>query len=113
MPAEPKVRPMFGCHAIYVGEKIMLIVRKKEGQPEANGIWLATSKQHHESLKKDFPSLRSVYILSEGKSETNWQMIPADADDFESSAVKACEFILSGDERIGTVPKPRKRKTHP
>jgi hypothetical protein len=111
--ADPVTRPMFGCIAVYIGPKIIFIMRDKKSLPEANGVWLATSKEHHASLRKDFPSMTSVYILSEGKSETNWQMIPLEADDFEESVIKACEFVLHDDPRIGRIPKARKRKTRP
>ena len=106
----PKVKPMFGCFAVYVDEKIMLVLRDRKDNAEANGVWLATSKEHHASLKKDFPEMCSIYILSDGKAETEWQMLPLSADDFESSVMKACEFILRGDVRIGRVPKVRKQK---
>lgn len=108
---EPATRPMFGCHAVYVREKIVLVLRDKEDDhQDANGIWLATSKEHHASLKKELPSMKSIYILSGGKNETGWQMIPVDADDFESSADHVCDLILKGDPRIGKVPKARKKK---
>jgi hypothetical protein len=110
MPAHPRVKPMFGSFAVYVGEKIMLVLRNRESHEEANGVWLATSREHHASLKKDFPSMHSVYLLSDGKAETEWQMLPLSADDFESSVNKICDFILRGDERIGRIPKPRKKK---
>lgn len=106
----PRVKPMFGCYAVYVGEKIMLVLRDRKDNTEANGVWLATSREHHASLKKDFPSMCSIYLLSDGKAETEWQMLPLSADDFESSVNKACEFILRGDERIGRIPKSGKRK---
>jgi len=110
MPLQPRIRPMFGCHAIYVGDKIVFIVRDKETIRDCNGIWIATSHEHHISLKKEFPNMHSVYLLSDGKGETGWQMLPAEADDFESAAIKACEMVLHGDERIGKIPKPRKKK---
>jgi hypothetical protein len=106
----PRVKPMFGAFAVYVGEKIILILRNKENHEEANGVWIATSKEHHASLKKDFPSMCSVYLLSDGKAETDWQMLQLSADDFESSVMQLCELILKGDKRIGRIPKPRKRK---
>ena len=112
LPLEPSVRPMFGSHALYVGEKIMLVLRNRGEHPEANGVWIATSKEHHASLKKELPSMCSVYILSDGKAETNWQMIPLSEDDFEVAVIRACELILAADPRIGRVPKARKRKTH-
>ncbi len=101
---------MFGSYAVYVREKIMLVLRERENHEDANGIWLATSKEHHASLKKEFPSLQSIYILSDGKNETGWQMIPMDADDFESAADHVCDLILKGDQRIGKIPKARKKK---
>lgn len=107
---QPVTRPMFGSTAVYVREKIMCVLRESESHPEANGIWIATSKEHHASLKKDFPSMQSIYLLSNGKNETGWQMIPSDANDFESSADKICDLILKADVRIGKVPKARKKK---
>lgn len=103
------IKPMFGCHAIYLRDKMMIILRQKEDHPDANGIWISTSKEHHESLKKELPSLQSVYILSNGKNETGTQMIHVDADDFESSANRICEMILKGDVRVGRVPKSKKK----
>ncbi|MDQ3111256.1 MAG: hypothetical protein M3R17_15310 [Bacteroidota bacterium] len=107
---DPVTKPMFGSYAVYVREKIMLVLRERENHEDANGIWLATSKEHHASLKKEFPSLQSIYILSDGKNETGWQMIPMDADDFESAADHVCDLILKGDQRIGKIPKARKKK---
>ncbi len=109
-PLEVTIKPMFGCHAIYAGGKILLIVRKKEDHKDANGVWIATGKEHHESLKKDLPGMHSVYILSDGKGETGWQMIHEEANDFEEAVIKVCELISKGDERIGKIPKARKKK---
>lgn len=108
-PLELTVRPMFGCHAIYSGEKIVLIVRKKTDHSDANGIWIATGKEHHDSLRKELPSMHSVYILSDGKGETGWQMIHEDAPDFEEAVTRICEMVVRGDERIGKIPKSRKK----
>lgn len=110
-PLELTIKPMFGCHAIYANGKIQLIVRKKDDHSSANGVWIATSKEHHASLKKELPSMQSVYILSEGKGETGWQMIHEDANDFEEAVTKVCEMIVKGDERIGKIPKAKKKKS--
>ena len=101
---------MFGCHSIYSQGKILFILRKREDHTDANGIWIATGKEHHKSLRNEFPALKSVHILSDGKGETNWQMIHEDEDDFEESAIKICELILRNDTRIGRIPKPKKKK---
>jgi hypothetical protein len=103
MPLAPRTRPMFGCLAVYVGAKIVLVLRDKGGAEADNGVWLATTKDHHESLRGDFPHMRSIQVL--GKAVTGWQVLPADAPDFEESALRACELIGARDPRIGKVPK--------
>ena len=42
----PCTRPMFGCLAIYVKDKIVLILRDKPAKPADNGVWLATTEEH-------------------------------------------------------------------
>jgi hypothetical protein len=124
---EPRTNPMFGCLAVYVGEKIVMILRDKQPKDRRgpkgkriqkaapadadNGIWLATTVDHHASLRRDFPYMRSVAIF--GKEVTGWQVLPADAPDFEQAALRACELIAAHDPRIGKVPKkksPRLKK---
>jgi hypothetical protein len=104
----PRVKPMFGCYAIYAGDKLVLILRQRNDFTYDNGVWLAALHEHHASLKKEFPCMRSVRLL--GSSETVWQNIPADEDDFEELALKACSLILKGDVRIGKIPKQKKKK---
>jgi hypothetical protein len=98
----PFTRPMFGCLALYVGEKIVLILRDKPTYASDNGVWLATTVEHHESLRPEFPNMRSVALL--GKRVTAWQVLPSDAPDFEEAALHACELVLARDPRIGKVP---------
>ena len=108
---QPRVRAMFGCYAIYIGEKIVLLLRNRDDDhPEINGIWIATSHEHHASLKKDFPSMKSIRIFAHKNSESSWQMISVDEDDFESSAMKLCGMILRRDEKIGTIPKKKNQR---
>ena len=71
-----------------------------------NGVWLATTEEHHESLCREFPNMRSITVL--GKAVTGWQVLPADAPDFEEAALHACELIVAGDPRIGKVPGTRR-----
>jgi len=102
----PRTRPMFGCLAIYVGEKIVLILRDKRGETVDNGVWLATTEEHHASLRREFPNMRSIRVL--GKKVTGWQVLPADAPDFEEAALRACELVAAGDARIGKTPGARR-----
>lgn len=105
--AQPLVKPMFGAHALYIHEKIVLILRDKND--EDSGVWIATSPEHHQSLKKDFPSMRSIRIF--GTSESSWQVLPKEDDDFETSVNRLCDLVLTGDPRIGKIPKPKKKKS--
>jgi len=103
----PETRPMFGCLAVYVGDKIVFALRDKRNETaDDDGVWLATTQEHHESLRRDFPNMRSIRVL--GKKVTGWQVLPADAADFEEAALRACECVIAGDPRIGKVPASRR-----
>lgn len=108
----PRTNPMFGCLAVYVPdidreEKVVLILRDRPTAPADNGVWLATTVEHHESLRADFPSMRSIGVL--GKDVTGWQILPADSPDFEEAALRACELVIARDPRIGKVPKAKSK----
>jgi hypothetical protein len=105
-PLSPETRPMFGCLAVYVEDKIVLILRDKQDNPADNGVWLATTKDHHQNLRREFPNMRSVRVF--GKLVTNWQVLPIDAPDFEEAALRACELIIARDPRIGKEPRARR-----
>ena len=100
---EPRTNPMFGCLAVYVGEKIVLVLRDKHPPDTDNGVWLATTQEHHESLQREFPNMRSIRVF--GKPVTGWQVLPASTPDFEEAALHACELVIARDPRIGKVPK--------
>ena len=102
----PYTRPLFGCIAVYVQDKIVLVLRDKRTSTEDNGVWLATTREHHESLRREFPHMRSIKVL--GKEVTGWQVLPADSPDFEEAALHACELILAKDPQIGKVPGTRR-----
>src|SRR5579864_8168566 len=105
----PYTRPMFGCLAIYVKDKIVLILRDKPKSTADNGVRLATTQEHHQSLRREFPNMRSIQVL--GKRVTGWQVLPVDAPDFESAALRACELVLAGDHRVGKIPGARTSKS--
>jgi hypothetical protein len=107
----PRTNPMFGCLAVYVGEKIVLILRDRPKYPKDNGVWIATTTEHHESLREEFPNMRSVGLF--GKKITGWQVLPVDAPDFEEAALRACELVAGGDPRIGKVPGARRQSRAP
>jgi hypothetical protein len=108
--ALPETRPMFGCLAVYVGEKIVMILRDKGSKDPDSGVWLATIPEHHDSLRRELPSLRSITVF--GSGVTGWQVLPVSGPEFEEEALKACDMVLVGDPRIGKIPG-EKRKTTP
>jgi hypothetical protein len=103
----PRTRPLFSCVGVYVGEKIVMALRDRPAHPADNGVWLATTEDHHDSLRREFPHMRSIQAF--GTPVTGWQILPADAPDFEEAALRACELIAAKDPRIGKVPKARRR----
>ena len=86
--------------------RLVLILRDKRDKTSDNGVWLATTEEHHESLRREFPNMRSIQVL--GKKVTGWQVLPVDAPDFEEAALRACELIIARDPRIGKVPGERR-----
>lgn len=110
LPIETTVKPFFGMFAVYSGEWLLLMLRKRDNQPEMNGIWIATAKGGQESLKKDLPMLRTLSGPKGKDSGAGWQMIPAAADDFEEAAIKVCKLIAHRDPRIGKIPPLKKRR---
>jgi hypothetical protein len=107
----PWTRPMFGCHAVYVDERILFVLRDR-GSPRCDdGVWIATAREHHRELQREFPSMRSIHVLASG-GVTGWQLLPVDADDFEDSVLRACALVRSGDPRIGKVPTKRRSRSH-
>ena len=101
----PTTKPMFGCTAVYVDDKIVLVLRDRPSPAADNGVWLATTHEHHASLRAELPSLRSISVL--GAGVTGWQLLPADDPGFEDAVLRACALVRARDERIGKVPKPR------
>src|ERR1700712_4991118 len=102
LPASMIIKPMFGMHYIYLGKKIMLILRKRDNEPELNGVWLATNKKHHESLKKEIPELGPAFMAGDER-QGNWLFIHPEAEGFEETAIRICELITHGDPRVGNV----------
>ncbi|MDQ7949834.1 MAG: hypothetical protein REI78_09570 [Pedobacter sp.] len=106
-PLDITIKSMFGVTTLYLGEKILLGLRQKHDSTASDGIWMATNREHHASLKTDLPSLTSIPVL--GEEVTSWQLLPEDDENFEAKAIKICELIKKHDPRIGNIPK-KKRK---
>jgi hypothetical protein len=110
-PLEPEVRPMFSGFGVYVGEKIMLMLRDSLKHPEDNGVWLVfsqTADLADPGIRQDIPSLRPINLL--GGKIAHWRLIPADSATFESEALHACGLVLKHDLRFGRVPQSRQAR---
>ncbi len=105
-PLDPTTRPMFGCTAVYARGKIVFILRQKAGATD-DGVWLATTREHHATLRRELPSMRSITVFGDG--QTGWQVLPAEGDGFEEEVLRACALVRADDPRIGKVPKPKRR----
>lgn len=106
---EPLIKPMFGCHAVYVGEKIVLFLYDLEKDIGEKGVWVATTRDAYASLATEFPAARVKPI--EELNQSPWLQLPARAPEFEAQALHACALILQRDPRIGRVPKQKPLKS--
>ncbi len=97
-PLPVRIKKMFGNHAVYVGEKIVLATRDNTNKPIDNGVWIATKTEYHESLKSQFPSIINLRLYNIRK----WLLLPSDCEDFEQVVIGICELIQANDPRIGT-----------
>lgn len=104
----PITNRMFGSHGLYIDGKIMLILRERDSHQDDNGVWIATYPEHHESLRAELPSMRSIRIF--GPGESAWQNIPQESDSFDEDVMTVCKLIRRRDPRIGRVPKAKKPK---
>jgi hypothetical protein len=104
LPTNITLKKMFGMHYIYMGKRILLILRKRNNEPQFNGVWVATTRSHHESLKNEIPELVSTSIVGD-EQPGNWLLIHESAEDLEGASIKVCDLISRGDGRIGRVTK--------
>jgi hypothetical protein len=108
-PLNPEVRRMFSGFAVYVGDRLVLMLRDHAKYSKDNGIWLVLSEDIDPvdaSLRRDFPSIRSIQML--GDKISHWLLIPSDGADFEREALAACDLILGRDRRLGRIPQSRR-----
>ena len=106
-----RTRAMFGSLAIYVDEKIVFILRKKQDPKSLrdNGVWMATMPEYIRSLMVEFPTARPIELFQTGgrKGFSGWLNLPENEEDFEEAAIRACRRVISEDPRFGKIPKSR------
>jgi hypothetical protein len=105
----PEVRRMFSGFAVYIGNRLVLMLRDHARSPQDNGVWLVLAEGTNpadQELRREFPSLRKIDLL--GGAIGHWLLIPSDGPDFESEALHVCELLLRRDPRLGRIPKSRR-----
>ena len=100
LPASVVIKPAIGMFYIYFEGKIVLIFRKVGKNPQYNGIWIATRREDHASLKTDLPSVTD-FDFGDEVFEPNWLQLQDGHDDFEDAAIALCELVSRSDKRIG------------
>lgn len=108
-PLNPEVRRMFSGFAVYVENRIVMMLRDHVKSVKDNGVWLVLAEDtdpKDKKLRREFPSLRSIELL--GGKINHWLLIPADGEGFETEALHACDLLLRRDVRIGRVPESRR-----
>ncbi|WP_448697906.1 hypothetical protein ACFGVR_13930 [Mucilaginibacter sp. AW1-3] len=101
LPANIIVKPAIGMFYVYFDKKIVLIFRQTNKNPQHNGIWISTQRQHHDSLKTEIAAI-THFELEEG-FDTTWLLLNDKHEDFESAAIQLCELVAHKDPRIGKV----------
>lgn len=100
LPATVVIKPAIGMFYIYFEGKIVLIFRKVGKNPQHNGIWIATRREDHASLKADIPAVTD-FDFGDEVFEPNWLQLTDNHEDFEEAAITICGLILHRDKRIG------------
>jgi hypothetical protein len=95
-------RAWFGCRAIYLHGRLMLVLCS--GEEPWNGLLIATEKEFHEDIRQEFETVVQHPVLKK------WLYLPENSENFESVSSEIVDAIRIGDERFGVEPKERKRR---
>jgi len=101
LPATVVVKPAVGMYYIYFEGKIVLIFRKLIKNSQHNGLWIATRREDHASLKTETPAITD-FLFDEGEVfDSAWLQLQDEHEDFEEAAIRICELVSRRDKRIG------------
>ncbi|MFT3933973.1 MAG: hypothetical protein QM726_10190 [Chitinophagaceae bacterium] len=100
LPPSVVIRQAIGMYYIYWDKKIVLTFRLISKNPQHNGLWIPTKKEHHDDLKAAIPAITD-FVFDDKLITSQWLHLKDDHDDFETAAIRICELIASRDKRIG------------
>ena len=95
-------RPMFGCLAVYLHGRLMLVLAS--GEEPWNGLLLPTEHRSHASIRGDHKGVVQHPVLKK------WLYLSEASEDFEATASEVVEAVRAGDPRFGVEPRERKAK---
>ncbi len=92
-------KPMFGCHAVYLHGRLMLVLAL--GEEPWDGLLIPTEYQFHDAIVKEFSDVVRHSVLKK------WLYLPEATEDFETVASDIVTAIKINDQRFGVEPKER------
>jgi hypothetical protein len=105
-PLELTTRPMFGCTAIYVEDRIVFVLRKKGDADD--GVWAAFEPARTEEMLALFPRLQGIELLGNSRG---WRKLAADSASFEED-VRARLHLAHRAARARDLPSRKRAQGH-
>ena len=98
---------MFGGRAAYLHERLMVVLVEptRTGRWKWHGVLIGTDREHHASIRADFPALAPHVVL--GK----WLYIDSTHKRFESTMEAVARCMMRNDCRFGVAPRSRSTPT--
>jgi hypothetical protein len=101
----PTTRAMFGSTAVYLGERVLFILRKKGDLDD--GVWVAFDEHRAGDATAALPNLKPIQRLPNVRS---WRKLAESHPDFEEDVLEACRLAGDPDGPLGKVPVRQKAK---
>jgi hypothetical protein len=92
-------KPMFGCLAIYLHGRLMLVLAS--GEESWDGLLIPTEHQFHDAIQKEFSDVVQHSVLKK------WLYLSEATEDFETVASDIVEAVRMNDQRFGVEPQER------
>jgi hypothetical protein len=94
-----ETRPMFGSVAVYLGERVVFILREKGDSDD--GVWVAYEPAREEELLRAIPALAPITRLP---SVRCWKKLAAASETFEEDVALACRLARDETGPLGKIP---------
>lgn len=95
-------KPMFGCLAIYLHGRLVLVLAS--GEEPWNGLLVPTEHEFHGSIRTEYSDIVQHSVLKK------WLYLPENSENFETTAESIVDAVRLNDPRFGVEPRERKRR---